>query len=98
MVSKNVTKFHGEVGQGATQHLYEFDDFLRAARIEAPVPAGDEGELDVNLTHIINDFVTTLKGKARIWYDMNVPVGERTTKRDWDRIRDKNRELKLGKI
>ena len=86
---QNVTKFHGEAGQSATQHLYQFDNFLRAARIEAPAPAGDEGELDVNVTHIINDFVTTLKGKARIWYDMNVPIGERTTKRDWNSIRDK---------
>ena len=55
-----------------------FDDFLRAARIEAPAPDRGQEELDVNVAHIINDFVTTLKGKARIWYDMNVPAGERT--------------------
>ena len=86
---QNVTKFHGEAGQSATQHLYEFDDFLRAARIQAPEPAERQDRLDVNVEHIINDFVTTLKGKARIWYDMNVPVGERTTVRDWNSIRDK---------
>ena len=86
---QNVTKFHGEAGQSATQHLYEFDDFLRAARIEVPAPDRGQDEMDVNVAHIINDFVTTLKGKARIWYDMNVPEGERANKRDWNRIRDK---------
>ena len=86
---QSVSKFHGESGQSATQHLYEFDDFLRAARIEVPNPADGQDELDVNVSHIINDFVTTLKGKARIWYDMNVPVGERTTKRHWNAIRNK---------
>ena len=81
---QSVSKFHGESGQSATQHLYEFDDFLKAARIEAP----EDGE-DANVAHIINDFVTTLKGKARIWFDMNVPEAERTTLRQWNAIRDK---------
>ena len=81
---QSVSKFHGDSGQSATQHLYEFDDFLKAARIEAP----DDGE-DANVAHIINDFVTTLKGKARIWFDMNVPEGERTTLAQWNVIRNK---------
>ena len=33
---QSVSKFHGESGQSATQHLYEFDDFLKAAGIGAP--------------------------------------------------------------
>ena len=82
---QSVSKFHGELGQSATQHLYEFDDFLKAARIEAPEGDGD----DANVAHIINDFVTTLKGKARIWFDMNVPEGERTTLAQWNVIRNK---------
>ena len=82
---QSVSKFHGELGQSATQHLYEFDDFLKAARIEAPEEGGDEA----NVAHIINDFVTTLKGKARIWFDMNVPEGERTTLAQWNAIRNK---------
>ena len=82
---QSVSKFHGESGQSATQHLYEFDDFLKAARIEAPEEGGD----DANVAHIINDFVTTLKGKARIWFDMNVPEGERTTLAQWNAIRNK---------
>ena len=86
---QSVSKFHGESGQSSAQHLYEFDDFLRAARIEAPAPAGDQDELDVNVSHIINDFVTTLKGKARVWFDMNVPEAERETKRHWNAIREK---------
>ena len=86
---QSVTKFNGELGQSATQHLYEFDDFLRAARIVAPEPGHGEEALDVDVSHIINDFVTTLKGKARIWFDMNVPDAERTTLRQWNTIRDK---------
>ena len=68
---QNVSKFHGETGQSTTQHLYEFDDFLKAARIEVP----NDANLDDDTSHVINDFVTTLKGKARIWYDMNIPEG-----------------------
>ena len=64
--------------------IYEFDDFLKAVRIEAP----EDGD-DANVAHIINDFVTTLKGKARIWFDMNVPEGERTTLARWNAIRNK---------
>ena len=45
--------------------------------------------MDANVTHIINDFLTTLKGKARIWFDMNVPEAERTTLGHWNAIRDK---------
>ena len=82
---QNVSKFHGETGQSATQHLYEFDDFLKAARIEVP----NDANLDDDTSHVINDFVTTLKGKARIWYDMNIPEGERATKRHWNQIREK---------
>ena len=82
---QSVSKFHGDSGQSATQHLYEFDDFLRAAGIVAPADEGD----NANVAHIINDFVTTLKGKARIWFDMNVPEGERTTLAHWDVIRNK---------
>ena len=44
---------------------------------------------DANVVHIINDFVTTLKGKARIWFDMNVPDAERTTLGHWNVIRNK---------
>ena len=82
---QNVSRFHGETGQSATQHLYEFDDFLKAARIEVP----NDANLDEDTSHVINDFVTTLKGKARIWYDMNIPEGERVTKRHWNQIREK---------
>ena len=82
---QNVSKFHGETGQSATQHLYEFDDFLKAARIEVP----NDANLDDDTSHVINDFVTTLKGKARMWYDMNIPEGERATKRHWNQIREK---------
>ena len=82
---QSVSKFHGETGQSATQHLFEFDDFLKAARIEAPREEGD----DANVAHIINDFVTTLKGKARVWFDMNVPEEERTTVAQWNAIREK---------
>ena len=86
---QSVSKFHGDSGQSASQHLYEFDDFLRAARIEAPVPDDGQDPLDVNVSHIINDFVTTLKGKARVWFDMNVLEAERTTLRHWNAIRNK---------
>ena len=82
---QSVSKFHGDSGQSATQHLYEFDDFLRAAGIVAPEEGGDAA----NVAHIINDFVTTLKGKARVWFDMNVREGERTTRGEWNIIRDK---------
>ena len=86
---QSVSKFHGDSGQSASQHLYEFDDFLRAARIEAPAPDDGQDPLDVNVSHIINDFVTTLKGKARVWFDMNVLEAERTTLRQWNAIRNK---------
>ena len=72
---QNVSKFHGEGGQSAANHLYEFDDFLRAARIAITDPDHGQDAQDVNVAHIINDFVTTLKGKARVWFDMNVPEG-----------------------
>ena len=36
---QNVSQFHGEAGQSAAQHLYEFDDFLRVAWILIPNPA-----------------------------------------------------------
>ena len=84
-----MSKFHGEVGQSAAHHLYEFDDFLRAARIGIPEPDSGQERQDVNVANIINDFVTTLKGKTRVWFDMNVPDGERTTLRHWNVIKDK---------
>ena len=80
----SVSKFHGQSGLSASQHLYEFDDFLKAARKEAP----NEDD-DANVAHIISDFVTTLKGKARVWFDMNVPEEERTTLGQWNVIRGK---------
>ena len=82
---QSVSKFHGDMGQSATQHLYEFDDFLKAAGIVARAEDGDEADC----THIINDFVTTLKGKARIWFDMNVPEEDRTTRAHWTEIKNK---------
>ena len=82
---QNVSKFHGETGQSAAQHLYEFDDFLKAARIQET----NDANLDDDTSHVINDFVTTLKGKARIWYDMNIPEGERESKRHWNQITEK---------
>ena len=33
--------------------------------------------------------MTTLKGKARVWFDMNVPEDERTTRGQWNTIRNK---------
>ena len=83
---QNVAKFYGEPGQSATQHLYEFDDFLRAARIVIPDDA-EVPENDRDASHIINDFVITLKGKARVWFNMKIPEGRRTTKAHWDNIR-----------
>ena len=84
---QSVSKFHGETGQNASSHLFEFDDFLRAARIEPLARANGAVEKDRNAVHIINDFVTTLKGKARIWYDMKIPEDQRTTLGHWNEIK-----------
>ena len=32
---QSVSKFHGDTGQNANSHMFEFNDFLKAARIEA---------------------------------------------------------------
>ena len=36
---QNVSQVHGEAGQSAAKHLYEFDDFLRVAWIHISNPA-----------------------------------------------------------
>ena len=84
---QSVSKFHGENGQNASSHLFEFDDFLRAARIEPLAAAEGVGNDGRNAVHIINDFVTTLKGKARVWFDMKIPEGQRTTLGHWNEIK-----------
>ena len=83
---QSVSKFYGENGQNANSHLFEFNDFLRADRIEAgSIDEGTEDER--NASNIINDFVTTLKGKARLWFDVNIPKGNRNTVAHWNAIK-----------
>ena len=65
--------------------MFEFNDFLKAARIEA---IGEGAEDTRDATQIINDFVTTLKGKARLWFDVNIPEAERTTVAHWKVIKN----------
>ena len=84
---QSVSKFHGETGQNASSHLFEFNDFLKAARIEPLARANGQAEEDRNASHIINDFVTTLKGKARVWFDMKIPEDQRTTIAHWNEIK-----------
>ena len=84
---QSVSKFHGETGQNASSHLFEFNDFLRAARIEPLARANGAAENDRNAAHIINDFVTTLKSKARVWFDMKIPEDQRTTVAHWEEIK-----------
>ena len=84
---QSVSKFHEENGQNASSHLFEFDDFLRAARIEPLAAAEGLGNDARNAVHIINDFVTTLKGKARVWFDIKIPEGQRTTLGHWNEIK-----------
>ena len=62
---------------------------MRAARIVIPDPDHGQHAQDVYVAHKINDFVTTLKGKARVLFDMNVPEGDRTTLKHWNAIQDK---------
>ena len=82
---QSVSKFHGDTGQNANSHMFEFNDFLKAARIEA---IGEGAEDTRDATQIINDFVTTLKGKARLWFDVNIPEAERTTVAHWKVIKN----------
>ena len=82
---QSVSKFHGDTGQNANPHMFEFNDFLKAARIEA---IGEGAEDTRDATQIINDFVTTLKGKARLWFDVNIPEAERTTVAHWKVIKN----------
>ena len=84
---QSVSKFHGDTGQNASSHLFEFNDFLRAARIEPLAAVEGQANDERNAAHIINDFVTTLKGKARVWYDMKIPEGQRTTIAHWNQIK-----------
>ena len=69
---QSVSKFHRDTGQNANLHLFEFNGLLKAARIEAGDLGDDRVENNRDALHIINDFVTTLKGKVRLWFDVNI--------------------------
>ena len=81
---QNVSKFYGEPGQNPNSHLMEFEDFLRAI---APNPDNDE-----RATNVINQFTTTLKNKARTWFEMCIGENERRTPNHWIEIKRKFKE------
>ena len=73
---QNINKFHGGKGEDPDHHISEFEDVLRAS---GNFPLEDE-HWEEHGPQIFTLFQTTLRERARTWYDHTIPPGERATR------------------
>ena len=82
--TKDIPQFQGITGENPSTHLMEFHDFLNNIGINAGTL--DQPENAETLRDVIKYFVSSLKGRARQWLELNFGVGQRATYRHWQDI------------
>ena len=82
---QNINKFHGGKGEDPDHHISEFEDVLRAS---GNFPLEDE-HWEEHGPQIFTLFQTTLRERARTWYDHTIPPGERNTWEHYNALKTK---------
>ena len=82
---QNINKFHGGKGEDPDHHISEFEDVLRAS---GNFPLEDE-HWEEHGAQIFTLFQTTLRERARTWYDHTIPNGERNTREHYNALKTK---------
>ena len=82
---QNINKFHGGKGEDPDHHIIEFEDVLRAS-----------GNFSLNNadwanhgSQIFTLFQTTLRERARMWYDHTIARRERDTREHYEALKTK---------
>ena len=82
---QNINKFHGGKGEDPDHHISEFEDVLRASG-NFPLNNVDWNN---HGAQIFTLFQTTLRERARTWYDHTIPQGERDSREHYDALKNK---------
>ena len=84
---QNINKFHGGKGEDPDHHISEFEDVLRASG-NFPLRSNN-GDWQNHGAQIFTLFQTTLRERARTWYDLTIPPGERASREHYDALKTK---------
>ena len=82
---QNINKFHGGKGEDPDHHISEFEDVLRASG-NFPL---NNGDWQNHGAQIFTLFQTTLRERARTWYDHTIPPGERDSREHYNALKTK---------
>ena len=82
---QNINKFHGGKGEDPDHHISEFEDVLRAS---GNFPLEDEHWEEYG-PQVFTLFQTTLRERARTWYDHTIPNGDRHTREHYNALKTK---------
>ena len=82
---QNINKFHGGKGEDPDHHISEFEDVLRAS---GNFPLEDE-HWEEHGPQIFTLFQTTLRERARTWYDHTILQRERATQEHYQALKNK---------
>ena len=87
---KDIPKFEGKLGEHPATHLTEFEDFLASTGVYLNIdPRTKRPPLHTDWVEVITRFKSSLKGKARMWYNtyLEEPGVILTEKDDWAKIK-----------
>ena len=82
---QNINKFHGGKGEDPDHHISEFEDVLRASG-NFPL---NNGDWQNHGAQIFTLFQTTLRERARTWYDHTIGRDERDTREHYEALKNK---------
>ena len=82
---QNINKFHGGKGEDPDHHISEFEDVLRASG-NFPL---NNGDWQNHGAQVFTLFQTTLRERARTWYDHTIPPGERDLREHYEALKNK---------
>ena len=73
---RDLPKYEGRTDKSPSQHLLELDDYFASTNTDPNA-----------YVDIITKFRASLRGKARVWYDMNIRVADPANADEWTRIK-----------
>ena len=82
---QNINKFHGGKGEDPDHHISEFEDVLKASG-NFPL---NNGDWQNHGAQIFTLFQTTLRERARTWYDHTIPPVERDSREHYNALKTK---------
>ena len=82
---QNINKFHGGKGEDPDHHISEFEDVLKASG-NFPL---NNGDWQNHGAQIFTLFQTTLRERARTWYDHTIGRDERDTQEHYEALKTK---------